>query len=156
MKRIRKKKIYPHEDIIYKKYFPWTCFLFFDKIKDKYSEQMFEAVRKNKYLYSHSQDKIEDIEKLMDLCLKMCILISGEMSICVSEKEEFISINIKEKDLQMSGKELLYLSKIAMASSNITFIEDPKGIQMMVMYEFSDENPPERSHSFDTFSAGEG
>ena len=78
------------EEIIYKKDFDWTLFLFFDKIKDKYLKEMFEVVKKNKYLYSHSEKAVDDIEKLMELCLKMAILISGEMVISVSKKENFV------------------------------------------------------------------
>jgi hypothetical protein len=142
----RKKKIERRntEEVIYKKYFDWTLFLCFDKVKDRYSKEMFEAVRKNKYLYSHSEKAIDDVEKLMDMCLRMAIFISGEMIISVSEDEDFVAITIKDQDLQMIDKALYYLSNIAMFCSSITFLDKPEErncFQMIVLYDFSDENP---------------
>ncbi len=142
----RKKKIERRntDEIIYKKYFDWTLFLSFDKLKDKYSKEMFEAVKKNKYIYSHSEKNIDDIEKLMDLCLKMAILISGELVISVLEGEGCVAITIKDQDLQMIGKALYYLSNIAMFCSSITFLDNPEernGFQMIILYYFSDPQP---------------
>ncbi len=144
MKRKKKMKIRNTDEIIYKKYFDWTLFLSFDKLKDKYSKEMFEAVKKNKYIYSHSEKAVDDVEKLMELCLRMSILISGELVISVLEGEDCVAITIKDQDLQMVDKALYYLSNIAMCCSSITFLDDPKErncFQMIVLYDFSDENP---------------
>lgn len=61
-----------------------------------------------------------------------------------SEKEKNFSINIKNKDFELSGKELFYLSNIAMFCSGISFSSEPKcskDFTMTVTYDFSKEEP---------------
>ena len=114
----------------------------FDKLKNRCSKEMFETVRKNQYIYSHSEKVVDDVEKLMELCLRMAILVSGKMSICVSEEDDFLEINIKNSDIQVSEKGLYYLSNIAMFCTSIFFgTTSQESFKMMILYDFLDENP---------------
>ena len=140
----RKKEIERRntDEIIYKKYFDRTLLLSFGKLKDKYSKEMFEAVKKNEYIYSHSEKAIDDVEKLMELCLRMAIFTSGEISICVSEEDNILEININNSAIQISDKGLYYLSNIAMFCTSIFFERDLQDrLKMMILYDFLDENP---------------
>ena len=142
MKKLNGNTSFNTEKVIYHKVFERDSSLLFDTLKNNCSMEMFEAVKKNEYIYSHSEKAIDDVEKLMELCLRMAIFTSGEMSICVSEEDNILEININNSAIQISDKGLYYLSNIAMFCTSIFFERDLQDrLKMMILYDFLDENP---------------
>ena len=128
------------EKVVYNKVFERDSFLEFDKLKNRCSKEMFDSLKKNEYIYSQTENKIDDVEKLMELCLRMAILVSGEMRISISEEDGFLEININNPTIQLSDKSLYYLSNIAMFCTSIFLGKaSQECVEMMILYDFLEE-----------------